>query len=112
MLDFVHTYVVESWTMVVILVCVERIVYKLGLNNFIKMIMNAFLICGGMIREDLSNKLLCFGVDGVSIFQRGKIGVMAKERKDEWASFFMGVHFVVQNNLAIQSLFIIKIESS
>jgi hypothetical protein len=78
MLDCVHAYVVESWTMVVISVCVERIVYKLGLNNFIKMIMDAFLNYGGMIREDLFNKLLCFGVDGVSIFQRGKIGIMEK----------------------------------
>jgi hypothetical protein len=84
---------------------------RLGLNNFIKMIMNAFLNCGGMITEDLSNKLLCFGVDGVLIFQRGKIGIMDK-KKDSWASFFMGVHFVVQNNLAIQSLFGIKIEPS
>lgn len=56
--------------------------------------MNAFLNCGGMISEDLSNKLLCFGVDGVLIFQRGKIGIMDK-KKDSWASFFMGVHFVV-----------------
>jgi hypothetical protein len=40
--------------------------------------MNAFLDCGGMIREDISNKLLCFGVDGVSIFQRGKMGVTGK----------------------------------
>ncbi len=39
------------------------------------MIMNAFLNYGGMIRVDLFNKLLCFGVDGVSIFQRGIIGV-------------------------------------
>ncbi len=78
MLDCVHAYVVESWTMVVTLVCVQRIVYKLGLNNFIKMIMDAFLNYGGMIREDLFNKLLCFGVDGVSIFQRGKIGIMEK----------------------------------
>ncbi len=101
MLDCVHTYVVESWTMVVILVCVERVVYKLGLNNFIKMIMNAFLNCGGMIREDLSNKLLCFSADGVSIFQRGKIGVMERKKKDGWTSFFMGVHFIVQSNLAI-----------
>jgi len=41
--------------MVVILVCVERVVDRLGLNNFIKMIMNAFLNYGGMIREDLFN---------------------------------------------------------
>jgi len=43
------------------------------------MIMDAFLNYGGMIREDLFNKLLCFGVDGVSIFRRGKIGVMEKK---------------------------------
>jgi hypothetical protein len=34
------------------------------------------------------------------------------KKKDSWAPFFMGVHFVVQSNLAIQSLFGIKIESS
>jgi len=80
MLDCVHAYVVESWTMVVILVCVERAVDRLGLNNFIKMIMNAFFNYGGMIREDLFNKLLCFGVDSVSIFQRGKIGIIEDKK--------------------------------
>jgi len=62
--------------MVVILVCIERVVDRLRLNNFTKMIMNAFLNYGGMMREDLFNKLLCFGVDSVLIFQRGKIGVI------------------------------------
>jgi hypothetical protein len=70
--------VVESWIVVVILVCVDRVVYKLGLNNFKKMIMNAILKCGGMIREDLSNQLLCSSVNGVLIFQRGKIGITEK----------------------------------
>ncbi len=66
--------------MVIILVCVETVVDKLGLKNFIKMIMNAFLNYGGMIRVDLFNKLLCFGVDGVLIFQRGKIGVTRRKK--------------------------------
>jgi hypothetical protein len=44
------------------------------------MIMNAFLNCGGVIREDICNKLLCFGVDGILIFQRGKMGVTGKKK--------------------------------
>jgi hypothetical protein len=68
----VHAYVVDCWTSVPILVCVYKIVDVLGSNNFIELIMNAVLKGGGLTREDLSKKFLCFGVDEMNVFQHGK----------------------------------------
>ncbi len=42
-----------------------------GYNNLIKIIMATLMKGGGWIREDVT-KTLCFGVDGASIFSRGK----------------------------------------
>jgi hypothetical protein len=42
---------------------------------------------------EISKKLLCFGVDGVTVFQGSKIGV-TKQIKGSHAPFFMGVHCV------------------
>jgi hypothetical protein len=69
---------------------------------------------GGLSTEELSKKHLCFGVDGVNVFQGGKIGV-TKQIKDSWAPFSTSVHYVAHYiNLAGQSLgyltFIAKIE--
>jgi len=58
----------------------------------------------GLSKEELSTKLLCFGVDGVDVFQEGKIG-MTKQIKHSWASFSMGVRCVAHcTNLVVQSL--------
>jgi hypothetical protein len=63
-----------------------RVVDGLSSNNLTKVIMNALLASGGLSKEQLSRKLLCFGVDGVSIFQGAKIGV-TKNIKEFWAPF-------------------------
>ncbi len=46
-LEFISMYVVKSWTRVLILVCVERVVDGPSSNNLTKMIMNALLKGGG-----------------------------------------------------------------
>jgi hypothetical protein len=46
-LEFISMYVVKSWTRVLILVCVERVVDGPSSNNLIKIIMNALLKGGG-----------------------------------------------------------------
>jgi hypothetical protein len=78
--------VVDGWTKVLILICVDQIFDGLGFNNLTKVIMNFMMEGGGLSREELSKKLLCFGVDGVNIFQRGKIRI-TKQIKYSWAPF-------------------------
>jgi len=58
---------------------------------------------GGLSKEELSKKL-CFGTNGVKVFQGGKNG-MTKRIKDSWAPFSMDVHCVThRTNVAMQSL--------
>ncbi len=67
--------------------CVERIEDGFGSNNLTKVIMVAMFKGGGLTKENLSKKLLCFGVDGMNVLS------------------LMGVHCVAHwTNLAIQSL--------
>jgi hypothetical protein len=59
---------------------------------------------GGLSREKLSQKLLCFGANGMNMFPRSKIK-MTKQTKNSWALFSMGVHCVTHRyNLVVQSL--------
>jgi hypothetical protein len=59
---------VDGWTRVPILICVDWIVDGSSSNNLIKVIMNFMMKGGGLSREELFKKLLCFGVDGVNVF--------------------------------------------
>ncbi len=45
----------------------------LGGNNFTKVIMVALMKCGGLTREKVAKKLLCFGADGTFVFQGGNM---------------------------------------
>jgi len=59
---------------------------------------------GGLSREELSKKFLCFRANGVNVFRGGKNGV-TKQIKDYWAPFSMDVHCVTHRiNVAMQSL--------
>jgi len=60
--------VVDCWTKVFILVCVDRIVDGSNFNNLIEVIMNASLKGGRLTREDLTKKFLCLKVDKVNVF--------------------------------------------
>jgi hypothetical protein len=83
---------------------VEQIVDGLGGNNWTKVIIVALMRCGGLTREDVSKKLLCFGANGTFIFQGGKTSV-TRQIKDVWTPFSMGVHCEAhRTNLEIKSL--------
>jgi len=43
-------------------------------SNLTKSIMVALMKCGGLTREDVAKRLLCFGGDGASIFHKGHKG--------------------------------------
>jgi hypothetical protein len=68
----IHVYIVQLWVRIPMLFQVEQIVDGLGGNNLTKVIIVAFMRCGGLTREDMSKKLLCFGANGTFIFQGGR----------------------------------------
>jgi len=71
---------------------VDNVVDGSNLENFIKVIMNAYLKNGGLIKEDLFKKLLCLDANGVNVF-KGKTKV-TKYTKEFQTPFSMGVHCV------------------
>jgi hypothetical protein len=106
----IHVYVVDGWIEVPILVRVERIVDISSSNNLTEIILVALLKGGGLTKEKLSKKPLCFKVDGVSFSGGGGGGGgggirVTKQIKDSWVVFFMGVHCIAHRaNLVVQSL--------
>jgi hypothetical protein len=50
-------------------------VASLGSDNLIKVIMEALMISGGLPWNQITQKLICFGADGVNVFQGTRIGV-------------------------------------
>ncbi len=76
----VHTYVVDGWTRISILICVDQIV-DMSSHNLIEMNINFMMKGGRLSMEELSKKFLCFGVDGVNVFQGGKTK-KTKQNKD------------------------------
>ncbi len=58
----------HMWFSLPIVLHVERVVDGLGSNNFTKAIMAALMKCGGLTREEVAKKKLCFGVDGTFVF--------------------------------------------
>jgi hypothetical protein len=66
--------------------------------------MEALMIGGGVPRDQTTQKLNCFGVDGVDVFQGIKSGV-TKQIKENYAPHSIGVHYVThRTNLAMQTL--------
>ncbi len=60
------------------------------------------MIGGGVPRDQIAQKLTCFGVDGVDVFQGIKSGV-TKQIKENYAPHSIGVHYVTHyTNLAIK----------
>jgi hypothetical protein len=61
------------WFGLPIVLQAKRVVDGLGSNNLTKVIMVALMKCGGLTKEEVAKKLLCFGVDGTFVFQGGNM---------------------------------------
>jgi hypothetical protein len=48
---------------------VDNVVDGSNFKNFIKVIMNAYLKNGGLTKEEISKKMLCFDANGVNVFK-------------------------------------------
>jgi hypothetical protein len=71
-------YVVDNWHKVPILLNLENIVDGGMFNNLTIVIIHFLAIFGGMSKIDIANKVVCFGDDGVIVFQGLKISVIVQ----------------------------------
>ncbi len=111
----IHVYIVENWHRVPILLNLERIVNGGTSNNLIYVIIHSLAIFRGMLKTDIINKVVYFGVNSVTIFQGLKIGV-AVQLVSKHYPFVVRIHYMAHLcNLVIQTLstltFVAKIES-
>jgi hypothetical protein len=67
-----HLYIVEAWKWVAILFNLQKVVDGSTSNTMTSMIVENLTEFGGLIESDLTNKLVCFGIDGVTNFLRCK----------------------------------------
>jgi hypothetical protein len=88
---FMHCYVMQNWVKIPILISLDRVIKGSRGDNLTKVIMEALMICGGVPKNQIAQKLICFGANGVDVFQGIKSGV-TKQIKENYALHSIGVH--------------------
>jgi hypothetical protein len=82
----------------------DRVIEGSRNDNLIKVIMEALMIGGGVPRDQIAQKLICFGANGVDVFQGVKSGV-TKQIKKNYAPHSIGAHCMAHcTNLVMQIL--------
>ena len=64
----VHAYVYEDWTRVPHLIALSRVQEAPTTDHLVIVIVEALEKGGGVGLEDLEEKLLCFGANGITVF--------------------------------------------
>ncbi len=88
---FIHVYVTEEWKRVLILLNLQYVVDGTTFDNLTSFIVTNLMEFGGLSETNLANKLVCFGVDGVIVFQ-GVKNVIIAQIMQKHAPFVSGVH--------------------
>jgi hypothetical protein len=83
--------VIHAWKIIPFLFTFQHVVEGGNVNNFIVVIFQAFMHQRGLTQEETSKKLICFGANGVSIFQ-GYYIRMTFLLKETFALYMMGQH--------------------
>jgi len=100
----VHVYAMDSWEKVPHLLhlsCVSSGGIAYHLTN---MIIFSLMGEGGLSREDIASKLVCFGADGVSMFQGTKKGVTT-QIYEKWVLFILSASCTSHKiNLVVETL--------
>jgi hypothetical protein len=65
----IHGYVLKDWSWILVLLTMKQIVDGSNLDNLKKVLMNSLKLCGGISKEHITNKLVSFGANEVSVFQ-------------------------------------------
>ncbi len=97
-----------------ILLNLERIVNGGTSNNLTSIIICSLVVFGGMSKSNIANKVVCFGVNNVIVFQSLKIGVII-QLVNKHFPFVVGIHYMAHRcNFVVQILssltFVAKIE--
>ncbi len=88
---FVHCYVVHNWVWIPIFIFLNRVLEGSSSENLTKVIMEMLTIGGGFIKNQITQKFICFGANGVNVFQGTKNGV-TKYIHDTYALHSIKVH--------------------
>jgi hypothetical protein len=112
----VHVYVCQNFMRVPILLSLQHVTEGSNADNLTDMISTTLSYHGGLDSEgSVAKKLICFGADGVAVFQGARSGVTS-QLIEKHAPYLMGVHYMShRTNLAVQALsnlpMVTKIES-
>jgi hypothetical protein len=78
----IHVYVMSNWTRQSLMVTLVKLESNGATSNSLtKVIMSALNVNCGLDLESIASKLLCFGADGVAIFQGSKMESLSKLKK-------------------------------
>ncbi len=72
-------------------------------DNLAKVIMEASTVCGGLPINQIAQKLICFGANGVNVFQSTKYGAL-KYIHDTYAFILLVYCMAHYINLVVQTL--------
>jgi hypothetical protein len=86
-----------------ILLTLQHVVENEIANNFNFMIVQSLMQQNGLIQGKTSKRLVCFGVNGASIFQGCCIKVIT-QLKEKYYPYMMGQHYMAhRTNLVVQA---------
>ncbi len=94
---------IDGWKQVPILLNLQRVLDGVTSTNLTKFIMQNLVEFGSMTKTNVANKLVCFGTNGVIVFQGLKNGVTTKMMQNH-VPFMSGVHMAHCTNLVVQTL--------
>jgi hypothetical protein len=94
----------HAWKRIHILLTLQPVIEGGNANNFIVIIVQAFMQQGGLIQEERTKRLICFGANVASIFQ-GCHTKTTFQLKEKFAPYMMGQHCMAHRmNLVVQVL--------
>ncbi len=96
----------ENWVRIPILISFDCILEGSRIDKLTKVIMEALSIGGGMPRNHVATKLICFGGDNVNVFQSTKFGV-TKHIHNDYRFNSIRMHYMAHwMNLVVQTLLV------
>jgi hypothetical protein len=105
----IHAYTCQNWVRVPFLIGLEKVVDAPTADHFTALLLQALERGGGIDAGDIARKLLCFGADGVTVFQGTRTGITV-QLQQKVTPFSIGVHCAAHRvNLAAKTLSVLTI---
>jgi hypothetical protein len=107
----VHIYIAVGFSRLPILLSLSRLTKGNSASAVKECIMTSLSWHGGLVDNAVVERLVCFGANGMSVFQGCRSSVM-QQLKDQEAQFILGVHCMAHcTNLAVEPLsMVLKLE--